>query len=638
LPSFYKIYHGNLAFSAVEEESLPEVIDKCYFPLLAFIEESKTPTGLELSAYSLEKIALYRPHWITKFKALHDKNLIELIGSGYMQIIGPLVPYEVNINNQKIGMQTYQELLGFKPILAYVNEQVFSKSMVDIYYEVGYQGIVMEWNNAFSKHNEWHKSYAFTPVITKGINHKLPLLWTDSIIFQKFQRLIHNEIIIEDYVRKIEQCITQGYKALPIYTSDLEVFNYRPGRFETEAVIEHDEWKVIGEIMVKLNDIGSFLLPSDIMASSLQKDIVLTLATSDTPVIVKKQEKYSLSRWAACGRGAAYINALCFNYFMVIRFSDKTAEWKNLLQYWGSDYRTHITHKKWQQAMDFLMPFSTLEAEVNKNIKTTSTSFSIKKEQHQVTIQKEGASFTFLTLKGLCLEAVLINGKTLPIGTVGHGDLDYIQHGADYYTGATVIDSANEGRITDLSRVEDYQVFEMDNKITISAVISLKNIGKIDKSWCIDLQNKQLIYDAKITLFRFIAGSIRTGAVTLSGKQINKEFWYECKNGGEFNERHIIDSETTIKHPQAQSLIQSSQGGIGATDGIVSFGSGNKRFLTLHIDQTASYPFVMLHNSIDNNLFLTRVFFSLQELDDTLKESANRFHRLRYSIEIPVNE
>ncbi|WP_354624022.1 hypothetical protein [Psychromonas sp. MME2] len=632
MTSLYKIYHGNLAFSAVEEESIPEVIDKCYFPLLTFIEKSKTPTGLELSAYSLEKIALYRPLWIEKFKALHAQNLIELIGSGYMQIIGPLVPYEVNIANQKIGREVYQQILGITPSLAYVNEQVFSKSMVDIYYEAGYVGIVMEWNNAFTKHKEWQKSYAFTPVIASGLKQKLPLLWTDSIIFQKFQRVIHSENIAEDYLAQITYYITKGYQALPIYTSDLEVFNYRPGRFETEALIAHNEWQIILETIEKLKLIGDFVLPSQVLIDHLRADINLTLTSNCTPVIVKKQQKYSLSRWAACGRGATYINHLCYNYFRTIKSSTNTNDWKKLLQYWGSDYRTHITLKKWADALDFLRPLKTNE-ELKKSLLHVVNDISVTNEKQQLTISKDGLSFTFLTLKGLCLKSIIHHGERQAIGTVMHGDLDFIHHGADYYTGTTVIDYAEGGRITDLCNVSDYKLQETENGITLSAVIPLKTLGKIEKAWHIDFTTQQLCYDANITLSASIKGSIRLGTITLI-PQKHKELWYECKNGGCAYERYQLDANTHINHAQASSLLQSSQSGIGATDGVIAFGKNNSRILTINIDQTASYPFVMLQNSIDDNLFLTRLFFSLQELDDTLKEIDNNSFRLKYSINL----
>lgn len=630
---FYQIYHGNLAFSAVEEESIPEVIDKCYFPLLAFIEKSKTPTGLELSAYSLEKIALYRPLWIDKFKALHAQNLVELIGSGYMQIIGPLVPYEVNIKNQKIGRQVYQEILGITPAIAYVNEQVFSKSMVDIYYEAGYTAIVMEWNNAFTKHQEWQKSYAFTPIIASGIKHKLPLLWTDSIVFQKFQRVIHGESIAEEYLSQIALYIKQGYQALPIYTSDLEVFNYRPGRFETEALIAQDEWEIIVETIAKLKCLGRFVLPSQVVATYLRSDKNLTLTTNCSPVIVKKQQKYSLSRWAACGRGATHINQLCYNYLLRIKSSTDTDDWKKLLQYWGSDYRTHITPKKWVRALDFLTQFEQDNKQQNL-LPIVDNKISIVDKNQQLTISQDGLSFTFLTLKGLCLKSIIHNGERQAIGTVMHGDLDFIHHGADYYTGTTVIDYAEGGRITDLCKVSDYKLQETQNGIILSALIPLRALGEIEKSWHINFTTQQLSYQARITLNHSIKGSIRAGTLTLVPQQRSNSFWYECKNGGCEYERYSIDDNTHINHAQASSLLQSSQSGIGATDGVIAFGTSKGRILTINIDQTTCYPFVMLQNSVDDDLLLTRVFFSLQELDDTLKESSNNVFKLKYTISL----
>ena len=93
----YKIFHANLAFSSIEEEKIGEVIDKSYFPLLDFLEKNeKIKIGLEISGYSLEKIMCTRPEWIKKFKCLHSSGKIELLASGYMQIIGPLVPHIIN--------------------------------------------------------------------------------------------------------------------------------------------------------------------------------------------------------------------------------------------------------------------------------------------------------------------------------------------------------------------------------------------------------------------------------------------------------------------------------------------------------------------------------------------------------------
>ena len=79
----------------------------------------------------------------------------EFIGSGYTQLIGPLVPAKVNLANQNIGLSVYEKLLGFQPKIALVNEQAYSAGLISIYRNVGYQAIIMEWDNPASAHQKW---------------------------------------------------------------------------------------------------------------------------------------------------------------------------------------------------------------------------------------------------------------------------------------------------------------------------------------------------------------------------------------------------------------------------------------------------------------------------------------------------
>ena len=50
----YNFFHLNLAYSAIEEEDRPRVIEKCYWPLLRLARKRKLPFGIELSGYTLE--------------------------------------------------------------------------------------------------------------------------------------------------------------------------------------------------------------------------------------------------------------------------------------------------------------------------------------------------------------------------------------------------------------------------------------------------------------------------------------------------------------------------------------------------------------------------------------------------------
>src|SRR3954463_5535172 len=97
----FAFFHLNLAFSSIEEERRGEVIQRCYWPLLKLAE--RHVIGLEISGYTLEEIAARDPAWIASARTLIEAQQIELIGSGYSQMIGPLVPAKVSAENLRLG-------------------------------------------------------------------------------------------------------------------------------------------------------------------------------------------------------------------------------------------------------------------------------------------------------------------------------------------------------------------------------------------------------------------------------------------------------------------------------------------------------------------------------------------------------
>src|ERR1043166_8397531 len=84
----FAFFHLNLAFSSIEEERRDDVIARCYWPLLCLAE--RHVIGLEISGHTLEEIAARDPAWIARTRELIASGRVELIGSGYSQMIGPL--------------------------------------------------------------------------------------------------------------------------------------------------------------------------------------------------------------------------------------------------------------------------------------------------------------------------------------------------------------------------------------------------------------------------------------------------------------------------------------------------------------------------------------------------------------------
>jgi len=288
---FYSVYHLNLAFSSIDQIRHSDVVSSCYWPLLQLAE--KFPIAIELTVYTLECVELVDPDWIKQLASLIRQGKVELIASGDSQIIAPLVPAEVTRRNLNMGQQSYRAFLGCSPRIAFVNEQAYSRGMLDLYAEAGFKAIIMEWNNPFNHHEDWQKDWCYYPQHASGLRRSLPVLWNKSIAFQKFQRYAHGELILDDYLDYLFSHIDADQRrAFPMYGNDAEVFDFRPGRFDTEVLIKHHEWQRIGKLYhaVSENPDIELVLPSRVLElwndSSLAGN-VLDLASDEMPVPVK---------------------------------------------------------------------------------------------------------------------------------------------------------------------------------------------------------------------------------------------------------------------------------------------------------------------------------------------------------------
>ena len=615
--SSYLIFHANLAFSAIEKEEIATVIDRVYQPLLDLVEQQKfIKIGFEINGFSLEILNRKSPNWIRQFKSLLKLGKVELLASGYMQIIGPIVPYRVNFENQKIGIKVYKKILGVEPRIAYVNEQVLSSSIIDLYSEFGFSAIIAEWNNVFSQNSDKiEKCHGSQPIYLKGLKSKLPVIWSDSLIFQKFQRVIHNELNYIDYFDFLDNYLDNKTKFFAAYSSDLEIFNYRPGRFSTEKDILFDEWQ---RVYLLIRDIACkypIVLPSDTL------DYILPLEvypfTSKNPILVKKQDKYSLSRWSACGWDSVYINTLCFRFLNSLNKKASEKKWKKLLQYWGSDYRTHTTKKKWKMANKYLEKNTIAPRTTQPKLQTIGApprQFIIN--ERELIFEWDDLKINFNLQKGLALSQLTSGGIKHPVATIPHGTFSNVGYMADFFTGSSVLSSAEHGNLSDLKIVENLECMQIcENQFSAGCELRLKTLGTIRKIWTIDISKRKLSLQTNIALSGPFPGSIRLGTLTLCHGG-NKP-WYETYNGGKYPERFIIND--VINHQAPISLHQSSATGIGfCENGVIKFGDESTfNDVEVAIDLNQGYPFTMIQAYNENKVSMTRLFFSVQEIDDT---------------------
>jgi len=313
----------------------------------------------------LESIAALGPAWVGELRWLISEGPCEFIGSGYSQIIGPLVPADVNAANLRLGNRVYEKLLGSRPQVALVNEQTYSAGMVQHYLDAGYQAIVMEWNNPDRYHPEWNMEWRYLPQLARGPNGEtIPVIWNDPISFQKFQRHAHGEIALQEYLDCFLSNLAEPAHTFPLHSNDIEIFDFRPGRYETETNIQEDgEWVQIGRLFEALISDDRFQVIRPSQALDLMQmpgaGNRLHLESPEQPIPVKKQGKYNITRWAVTGRDDLGINTVCWRIYEVLKGNTMASDedWRELCYLWSSDFRTHLTEKRWGAYLERLTEF-----------------------------------------------------------------------------------------------------------------------------------------------------------------------------------------------------------------------------------------------------------------------------------------
>jgi len=622
----FAFFHLNLAFSSIEEEQRGEVIKRCYWPLLD-LAQSHGPIGLEVTGFTLEEIAARDPEWCGRARALIAAGRIELIGSGYAQIIGPLVPAAVTEANLRIGHEIYERLLGRRPSLALVNEQAYSAGLVGLYLDAGYRALLMDWDNPAAHHPEWPAETRYLPQRAIGSDgREIALLWTSTVAFQKLQRFVHGDMTLDDYLGYVGSRRGSHPRALCLYASDAEIFDFRPGRYKTEETIGSiSEWTRFTQALgaIRAEPGCELVAPSDALnlANEEGANLPLRLESADCPVPVKKQRKYSLARWAVTGRDDVAINAACERlcHGLVARGADEAA-WKELCYLWSSDFRTHITEKRWTLFCERLK-----HAERQWTVEEAGTlrrpNDAQSMPERHIDISTPSLSATLDRRRGLAIERLIFAGdQRAVIGGLPHGHFDDIALQADWYTGDCVFEAPGEHKVTDLEWCEAHVWRSTEGDQFASAKAGTSK-GAIEKIMCFRANEPRVDFDVTFHWSDWSKGSLRLGHVTLLPDAFDWEkLSLTTHNGGKECETFLL-KDTLVDHGAPVSFLVSSSHGLGMTEGWAAIGDG-KTTIRIDVDRvTAPLLGFLTHKRIGGSLFCQFVLSAL-ELDETRKPSS----------------
>ncbi|OJU13346.1 MAG: hypothetical protein BGN85_07750 [Alphaproteobacteria bacterium 64-11] len=614
----------NLAFSSIEEERRDAMIANCYWPLLK-LAAAHGPLGMEISGYTLEEISARDPAWIEAARAAIARGEIELIGSGYSQMIGPLVPARVTRENLRLGLEVYQRLLGMRPRLALVNEQAYAGGLVGLYADAGFDALIMDFDNPASQHPEWHGETAFLPQYAVGPDgRRIALLWSNTAAFQQLQRLAHGDTgldVYRDFVRG--KARAQSARALCLYASDAEIFDFRPGRFKTEEKLSGGEWDRLAAAFAAVREDGAaFVAPSRVL------DILdrpgagqaLVLESAACPVPVKKQRKYNLARWAVTGRDNLAVNAACERIYRGMAADESKADWKELCYLWASDFRTHLTGKRWTGFAERLKA-----ADARWGIaaagKPAPLSTPAVADRH-IDIKTATLSARLDRRRGLALSSLHFSGHARPVlGGLPHGFFGDIALQADWYTGDCVWEAPGEHKTTDLDWADTRIAENAAGDVLVEGHIQTPR-GTIEKRMRFCGGSPRVEFDLLFNWSSWDKGVLRLGHFTLLPDAFDfKRLWLSTNNGGAA-ERFALAGQT-IDHGAPVSFLVSSSFGLGMTEGWAEISDG-RAALRVEVDRCCAPLLGLLtHRPARRADGTESLFCQLQlsalELDDTRK-------------------
>ncbi|MEZ4218394.1 MAG: hypothetical protein R3E88_18095 [Myxococcota bacterium] len=347
------VFHANLDFSAIPDADVPVVLERCYARLLDAVEREGLPIGLEMPARTLARIAREEPDLHKRLAALAERGLLELVGSGRAQVVGPLAPVDVNRANLALGSRAYRELAGAVPTTWFANEQTFSPGLAALYREVGARALVVEWNNPASQRPELRALRARPARIATGDDATLALLWNDCVLFQRLQRAAHGDVPERDYLEAVMREVARAPGGrLCAYGGDLEIFDYRPGGAAPRGAEDGVEIERVVRMLGALarDPRIRLVLPRDVADDD--PGPVVELASAQDPVPCKKQPRYNPTRWLVSGPDALATNTRCHRLRRDLRAAEACGRVARgsldaaLVDAWRSDLRTRTTEEK----------------------------------------------------------------------------------------------------------------------------------------------------------------------------------------------------------------------------------------------------------------------------------------------------
>ena len=109
----YSVFHFNLFFSSLHVSDRHTVINECYWPLINMIDRNNFKISLEIPGSTINEIKDIDPKLLIKIKDLISQGKVDIIASGYLQMIWQLVPKNILEENMLLSQLVTLRLTGY---------------------------------------------------------------------------------------------------------------------------------------------------------------------------------------------------------------------------------------------------------------------------------------------------------------------------------------------------------------------------------------------------------------------------------------------------------------------------------------------------------------------------------------------
>jgi len=347
------------------------------------------------------------------------------------------------------------------------------------------------------------------------------------------------------------------------------------------------------------------------------------------------------------------INTTCWRIFEALKanHASNDDDWRELCYLWSSDFRTHITGKRWKVYKERLFAFEKKGGADRFRPRLISISGSqqtdllpdfpvgvhVTRNGSYLIVETDVIKIRLNCRRGLAIDALWFKNisEDWLCGTMHHGYYDDINWGADYYTGHLVLESPGHRRITDLEPVRSIAVEyeQISESIRVQGKIRL-DCGELYKSFRIYRRKDQPFIDIDYQLDQthILPGSLRLGYITINPEAFSQQgLFYAVHNGG--NDLENFKMTEPINHGEAVSFLVSAKQVLGCTDSIIKLGD-HRHSLNVKIDKSASNLAGMINYQKVGDSYICRLIWSAREMDDTSETTGEDAEMLRCSLRV----